>query len=287
MTRPAARPFRAVILAGGRGSRLYPFTATLPKPLLPVGDRPVIELIVSRLVGFGAARLTIAVNYLADLVESFLGDGTRFGAPIDYVRETRALGTAGPLGLVDPWSGPLLVTNGDVLSDIDIPALLLLHEARGAALTIATMVQKTRIESGVLTTDPSMRISGIVEKPVVEHRINLGTYVLAEHLAAMIAPNEHLEMPAFAADLIARGEPVIATTTRAPGWISAGPTISRRRRRRPRSGPGRRAAGRPRRPRSRCPSPIIRRARRCRRRRRGIIRSRSPRTSPPCCGTGT
>ena len=102
------------------------------------------------------------------------------------------------------------MTNGDVLSDIDVGALLGEHRERGASLTIATMVQKLRIESGVLTTDASLRVAGIVEKPTVEHRINLGVYVLAEHLAELIAPNERLEMPQLAEQLISRGEPVIA-----------------------------------------------------------------------------
>ena len=217
----SADPFRAVILAGGRGSRLYPFTASLPKPLLPIGDRPLIELIVRRLACFGATRITVAVNHLADLVESFLGDGRRFGVPIDYVRESAPLGTAGPLGLLDRWKGPLVVTNGDVLSDIDLGALLGGHRDRDASLTIATMVQKLRIESGVLTTDASLRVAGIVEKPSVEHRINLGVYVLAEHLAELIAPNERLEMPQLAQQLIERGEPVIAYDHRGR-WLDIG-----------------------------------------------------------------
>src|SRR5262245_54237331 len=202
--------FRAVILAGGRGSRLYPFTASLPKPLLPVGDHPVIELIVRRLAAFGAGRITVAVNYLADLVESFLGDGRRFGVPIDYVREAAPLGTAGPVGLVEPWTGPLVVTNGDVLSDIDIQRLLHCHHERHASLTVSTMVQSLRIESGVLTTDASLRVTGMVEKPSVEHRINLGAYVLAAHVGRLIVPNERLEMPELILKLISCGDPVVA-----------------------------------------------------------------------------
>jgi NDP-sugar pyrophosphorylase family protein len=193
----------------------------LPKPLLPIGERPLIELIVRRLICFGAGRITVAVNHLADLVESFLGDGRRFGLPIDYVRESAPLGTAGPLGLLERWEGPLVVTNGDVLSDIDIGALLTCHREREASLTIATMMQKLRIESGVLTTDASLRVAGIVEKPSVEHRINLGVYVLAEHLAERIAPNERLEMPQLAEQLIDRGEPVIAYDHRGR-WLDIG-----------------------------------------------------------------
>ena len=214
-------PFRAVILAGGRGSRLYPFTATLPKPLLPIGEHPVIDLIVRRLVGFGAFRVTIAVNYLADLVESFLGDGRRFGIQIEYVRETTPLGTAGPLGLIGSWSGPILVTNGDVLSDLDIGALLALHEERKSALTVATMLHTTRIESGVLTIDFTSQVRGIVEKPLVEHRISIGTYVLAERVAAAITQNERLEMPELMLKLIDRGEIVVAYD-HTGAWLDVG-----------------------------------------------------------------
>jgi NDP-sugar pyrophosphorylase family protein len=205
-----AEKFRAVILAGGRGSRLYPFTASLPKPLLPVGERPVIEHIVRRLAASGAVRMTVAVNYLADLVESFFGDGRRFGVAIDYVREAMPLGTAGPIGLVEPWTGPLLVTNGDVLSDIDFSKLLSYHREHAAALTVTTMLQSLRVESGVVTTDPSLRVTGIVEKPEVRHRISIGTYVLGEAAAGCVVPNERLEMPELIVKLIERGETVIA-----------------------------------------------------------------------------
>lgn len=213
--------FHAVILAGGRGSRLYPFTASLPKPLLPIGDRPLIELIVRRLASFGAVRISVAVNHLADLVESVLGDGQRFGVPIAYVRESAPLGTAGPLGLIEPWTGPLVITNGDVLSDIDLSALLRRHRDQNASLTVATMLQTVRIESGVLTTDPSLRVTGIVEKPSVEHRVSLGVYVLAEHLRELIVPNVRLEMPDLVTQLIGRGEPVIAYDHRGR-WLDIG-----------------------------------------------------------------
>jgi len=206
----SAKSFRAVILAGGRGSRLYPFTASLPKPLLPIGERPVIELIVRQLVGFGANRITVAVNYLADLVQSFLGNGSRFGVPIDYVREAIPLGTAGPIGLVEPWTGPLVVTNGDVLADIDIRRLLSCHLSNRASITVTTMVQSLRIDSGVITTDAALRVTGIVEKPTVEHRISLGVYVLSENVAGLIVPNERLEMPDLVMKVVAAGKAAVA-----------------------------------------------------------------------------
>jgi NDP-sugar pyrophosphorylase family protein len=203
-------PFSAVILAGGRGSRLFPFTASLPKPLLPIGEQTVIDLIIRRLVGFEVRRITVAVNYLADLVESFLGNGSRFGVPIDYVRETMPLGTAGPVGLVEPWTGPLVVTNGDVLADIDIQKLLKYHRENKATITVATMVQSVRIESGVITTDSARRITDIVEKPSVKHRISLGVYVLSEEVAGLITANERLEMPDLVMKVVTAGKAAVA-----------------------------------------------------------------------------
>jgi NDP-mannose synthase len=202
--------FRAVILAGGRGSRLYPFTASLPKPLLPIGDQPVIELIVRRLINFGADRITVAVNHLADLIESFLGNGKRFGVPIDYVRETTPLGTAGPVGLVEPWSTPLIVTNGDVLADIDFTKLLSCHRDMAATITVVTMLQSVKIESGVLTTDSTSCITGIVEKPSVEHRVSLGVYVLSGQVGSLILPNKRLEMPDLIMQVVRDGNRAVA-----------------------------------------------------------------------------
>lgn len=202
--------FRAFILAGGRGSRLYPFTASLPKPLLPIGDTPVVDLIARRMVAAGADRITVAVNYLADLIESYLGNGRKLGVPIDYVREARPLGTAGPIGLADRWEGPLIVSNGDVLSDIDYGALLAAHYSAGAALTVATKMQTLRIDSGVLSLDEVGRVTGIREKPEVHHRISLGVYVLAPKVFDFIGVDRHLEMPQLMLDLIAQSQTVFA-----------------------------------------------------------------------------
>jgi NDP-sugar pyrophosphorylase family protein len=140
---------------------------------------------------------------------------------IDYVRETTPLGTAGPIGLVEPWTGPLVVSNGDCLSDIDFGALLACHRDRGAALTVATMLQSIRFESGVLTTDASSRVTGIVEKPEVRHRISIGAYVLDQTVARRLAPNERLEMPGLITDLIECKETVVAYD-HAGVWLDIG-----------------------------------------------------------------
>lgn len=205
-----SKPFRAMVLAGGAGSRLHPLTASLPKPLLPIGECTVIGLIIRRLASAGVDRVTVAVNYLADLIEDYLGSGERFGVPIDYVREQSPLGTAGAIGLIAPWRGPLLVTNSDVLSDLDIENLLLCHCQSGAALTVSSLTQSLQIEAGVLTIDHSCWVTSFVEKPVIEHRVNMGTYVLDPNVGRHIVPHERLEMPDLMLKLLSAGQGVLA-----------------------------------------------------------------------------
>jgi NDP-sugar pyrophosphorylase family protein len=202
--------FRAVILAGGRGRRLFPLTAALPKPLVPIGQHTVIELIIRRLAFFGASQITVAVNHLADLIEKYLANVEVAGVAIDCVREATPLGTAGPLGLVERWEGPLVVSNGDILSDIDFRQLLNCHRDNAAALTVATTMRAVRIDAGVFTTDASSRVVSITEKPSIEHRINLGTYVLAERVRKFIPRNQRLEMPDLIMRLVDCGEAVLA-----------------------------------------------------------------------------
>src|SRR5215831_15904514 len=213
--------FRALILAGGHGSRLFPVTVSLPKPLIPIGQHPVIELIIRRLAFFGAGQVTVAVNHLADLIEKYLANIEVGGVAIDCIRELSPLGTAGPLGLIERWEGPLVVSNGDILSDIDFRQLLNCHRDNAAALTVATAMQAVRIDAGVLTTDASSRVTSIIEKPSIEHRINLGTYVLAEHVRKFIPRNRRLEMPDLIAKLVSCGE-VVFSYHHSGRWLDIG-----------------------------------------------------------------
>ena len=131
---------RAVVLAGGQGTRLRPYTAVLPKPLMPVGDRPVLDIVVRQLKRDGFERITIATGYLAELIETFFRDGENYGIAIDYYRESEPLGTVGALGLIEGLDDDFLVMNGDTLTDMDYAGLLDRHRASGAAATIATNV---------------------------------------------------------------------------------------------------------------------------------------------------
>lgn len=215
------RPFRAVILAGGQGRRLYPLTEAIPKPLLRIDQRPVIELIVRRLVYFGASGITVAVGHLGDMIERFLGNGREFGVPINYVRESHPLGTAGSIGLMPAWEGPLVVTNGDVLSDIDFQDLLRSHHAHSASLSVATKIQSLSIDAGVITTNSSLQVTGIVEKPLIEQRISLGIYVVSDDVRALIPSNQRIEMPEVIQKLISRKQ-LVAAYDHTGLWLDIG-----------------------------------------------------------------
>src|SRR3954452_6133876 len=132
---------RAVVLAGGLGMRLRPYTAVLPKPLMPIGDRPVLDIVIRQLQHHNFERVTIATGYLAELIEAFFRDGQEYGVAIDYHREQTPLGTAGALATIDSLDEPFLVMNGDVITDLDYSDLLRCHRETDAAATIATITR--------------------------------------------------------------------------------------------------------------------------------------------------
>jgi NDP-sugar pyrophosphorylase family protein len=213
--RPGAQPLkRAVILAGGEGTRLRPYTTVLPKPLMPIGDRPVLDIVVRQLKFHGFDRITIATGYLAELIEAFFRDGEAYGIPIDYYRERTPLGTVGALSLIeDLASQDILVMNGDVLTDIDYGALLARHSDGDAAATIATKVRHIQVSLGVLrfgdVEDPT-RLTGYDEKPAIDYTASMGVYCFAPRALTHIAPGEHLDFPDLILRLIAAGEVVRA-----------------------------------------------------------------------------
>ena len=141
---------RVIIMAGGEGARLRPYTAVLPKPLMPIGDRPVLDIVIRQLRAAGFGRVTIATGYLAELIEAFFRDGESYGVPIDYFRERKPLGTVGALALLDGLDAPFLVMNGDVLTDMDYTAMFEHHIASGAAATIASTLRHVNITLGVM-----------------------------------------------------------------------------------------------------------------------------------------
>jgi NDP-sugar pyrophosphorylase family protein len=215
---------RAVVLAGGVGTRLRPYTTVLPKPLMPVGDRPVLDIVVRQLKRDGFDRITMATGHLAELIEAFFRDGGAYGIAIDYLREREPLGTAGPLALIDGLDEDFLVMNGDVLTDIDYAALLEQHRAGDAIATIATQERDVQISLGVLRFDDGAdptRLTGYSEKPKIHYQASMGVYCFSPSVLGHIEPNVRLDFPDLILRLIEAGEVVRGWPSEAY-WLDIG-----------------------------------------------------------------
>jgi NDP-sugar pyrophosphorylase family protein len=174
----ADKPNAAVVMAGGEGRRLRPYTEARPKPMMEVAGRPILERIVLHLVGYGIRRIFVSVNHLAEVIRAHFGGGERFGCAIEYLEEREPLGSGGPLSLLPAGlAHSLLVMNGDLVSQFDVSRLLAHHAREDAEATIAARHHEVQIPFGVLEADGS-RLTGLVEKPAVHHLINAGIYVI-------------------------------------------------------------------------------------------------------------
>jgi NDP-mannose synthase len=216
----------AVILAGGLGTRLRPYTAVLPKPLMPVGDRPILDIIVRQLRRHGFERLTIVTGHLAELIEVFFGDGERYEVAIDYYRESEPLGTVGALALLDGLDEHFLVTNGDVLTDLDFGLLLEDHRTSGVTATIASHTRDVQVSLGVLKfgdEQDTNRITGFVEKPVYHYDVSMGVYAFSRRVVDFIEPGERLDLPDLVLRLLDAGEEVRGRRPREEDyWLDIG-----------------------------------------------------------------
>lgn len=201
---------RAVILCGGKGTRLRPYTTVLPKPLMPIGEMPILEVVIRQLKHAGIDRITMAVGYLAELLEAFFRDGSRIGVPIDYSIESQPLGTVGPLTLIDGLDEPFLMMNGDVLTDLDYSDLLRYHRASGGVATVASYEREVKIDFGVIRVDDADAITEYIEKPSYKYQVSMGIYVFQPEVLKLLKRNERLDFPDLVQLLIARGEKVVS-----------------------------------------------------------------------------
>ncbi|HEX5070217.1 MAG TPA: sugar phosphate nucleotidyltransferase [Vicinamibacterales bacterium] len=199
---------RAVILAGGQGSRLRPFTLVLPKPLMPIGQYPILEIIVRQLAKSGVSRITIAVNHRAGLVQAFFGDGRAWGVDIDYSLEPGPLGTIGPLRLIPDLPERFLLMNGDVLTDLPYRDLFAHHASHGAPFTIAASRRTHTIDYGVLEHDDAGRLTGFFEKPTRDYMVSMGVYVMERSLIGRVPASGPYGFDQLMRDMLARGERV-------------------------------------------------------------------------------
>ena len=212
---------QAIILAGGQGRRLLPYTAVLPKPLMPIGDVPILEVVVRQLKRAGFMDITMAVGYLAELLMAYFGDGQKLGVQIRYSREETPLGTAGPLGLIERPSEPFLVMNGDLLTTLDYRVLWMRHCERGAIATLATFGRDVKIDLGVIESDADGLVTGYIEKPTYHYSVSTGIYIFQPGVLDYVPAGVRLDLPDLVRALLAAGRQV-ATYPFEGIWLDIG-----------------------------------------------------------------
>jgi NDP-sugar pyrophosphorylase family protein len=218
---PSSRETVMVIMAGGLGTRLRPYTETCPKPLLPVGGKPMMEHIIERARSEGFRRFVVAVRYLGHMIEDYFGDGSQWDVQIDYLREEAPLGTAGAISLLNPRpSEPFLISNGDVLTDVRFGELLEFHRKHMASATMAVRLHEWQHPFGVVTTS-GVDITGFEEKPVARSHINAGIYVLAPESLDLLTTGEPCDMPVLFTRLQKQGARTIVYPMHEP-WLDVG-----------------------------------------------------------------
>jgi dTDP-glucose pyrophosphorylase len=209
-----------VIMAGGYGKRLMPLTETLPKPMLPVNGRPMLEHLVDKLQRAGIRSVNVATHYLSDSIVKHFQDGSEFGVRLNYFPEAEPLGTAGALAKMSSGTDPLLVINGDILTGLDIRAMLQYHREHNAQLTVGVRQYDIEVPFGVVETD-GVKVTRIAEKPVLRHFINAGIYLVNPAMCRLVPENRYFDMPDLIEAVIASGATVISFPVR-EYWLDVG-----------------------------------------------------------------
>lgn len=226
---------KAVVLAGGKGARLAPYTKILPKPLMPINDMPILEVLLRQMKAYGVDDVTLTVGHLSELLKTFFQDGSQWGLKIHYSYEDIPLGTAGPLARVDGLDETFMVTNGDVLTTLNFSELVEFHKDRHAIATIAAHRRTVHIDLGVLQSDGACRRNGNIEsmeaceyrdrchfwesgclvigydeKPTFDYVVSMGVYVFEPDVLKYIPQNAYLDFPNLVLKLIEAGERVVS-----------------------------------------------------------------------------
>lgn len=202
-------PLQAVIMAGGFGKRLQPLTSDCPKPMLPVGDQPLLSVIIEQLKNAGINKVSVTTHYLGYKIKDHFGDGSQWGVSLDYVDEDTPLGTAGALGLMSKPQEPLLVINGDILSQVDYRAMLEYHNEHKAALTVGVRQYDMKVPFGVVNTKGA-EVQSLEEKPLFSFLVNAGIYLLAPGTLRFIEVGKHLDMTDLIKILVAQEKKVVS-----------------------------------------------------------------------------
>jgi NDP-sugar pyrophosphorylase family protein len=191
---------QGIILAGGRGTRLAPYTTIFPKPLLPIGDVPILDVVIRQLARHGVQQLTFAVGHLAELLMAYFADGSKYGVQLSYAREVEPLGTAGPLGSIPGLNETFLVMNGDILTTLDYARLIAAHRQSGAIATIAAHRRNVYIDFGVIEARDGLEVAAYHEKPTQQYLVSMGIYIFEPEILRFIQPGKKLDFP----DLVQR-----------------------------------------------------------------------------------
>jgi NDP-sugar pyrophosphorylase family protein len=193
---------RAIILAGGKGTRLKPYTLSMPKPLVPIGERPILEIIISQLIENGFNHITITINYLADIIKAIFGDGSKWGIKIDYSLEKIALSTMGPIGLIDNLPENFLIMNGDILTDLNYSTLFDYHCEQNSIFTISSFLRSVKNDYGVIEVNKNRYLTNFKEKPVSKHEVSMGVYCANREILNYIPANKYYGFDDLMLDLI-------------------------------------------------------------------------------------
>lgn len=212
---------QAIILAGGKGKRLMPYTTVLPKPLMPIGDYPILEVILRQLKKYGFDRVTISTGYLHELIHAYLKSNTSLDLSITYAHEDKPLSTIGPLRLIDDLEDTFLVMNGDILTDINYLDLIEYHKKKEAVATVATYQRDVNIDFGVLEKDADLKIVAFREKPTFHFDVSMGVYVFSKKILDYVPYGEPYGFDQLMYALIADKAPVYSFPHRGY-WLDIG-----------------------------------------------------------------
>ncbi|MBN2354061.1 MAG: NTP transferase domain-containing protein [Spirochaetales bacterium] len=218
---------QAIILAGGQGTRLRPYTVIFPKPMLPVGGKPIIEIIVNQLASYGFTDIVISLGYLGDYIRMFFNNPANVpaGVTIRYIDETTPLGTAGPIGLVEGLEDNFLVINGDILTTLDYSDFMRTHVERGALLSVAVGEKTITVNLGILDLNQDSMITNFHEKPTYKYSDNMGIYIYSSRILRYIEKNTRLDLNNLVLKLIGDNEKVFGYCCNEPYyWIDIGAT---------------------------------------------------------------
>lgn len=199
-----------LILAGGKGVRLRPYSTILPKPLMPVGDLPILEIVIRQLKKSGCKSITMAVGHLAELIQAYFKDGSRWGVKINYFIEDSPLGTAGAISAMKPKGNNFIVMNGDVLVNLNYREMYDFHKKHKALVTVGVTTKDVPITLGVLQIDKQLKITDYIEKPTLKYKVSMGIYMFHKKVKTYLKRGQHCDLPELIKVLVQKKEKVIA-----------------------------------------------------------------------------